>query len=139
MGRSLSFIFILIYILLALSSSGYRSSDESSKDTDNDKEEYSNYSTKAQTKADEFVASEDENDVGGTDSDEDDGSLDFDNLDDGMYSATVSYYNPETGYSNSYDLDVEVESNEVVEIEFPICIAINLASFYIRNTLPAPL
>lgn len=28
-------------------------------------------------------------------------------------------YNPETRFSNSYDLDVEVENNEVVQIEFP--------------------
>ena len=37
----------------------------------------------------------------GSDSDIDDGSLDFNNFDDGTYSATVSYYNQETGFSNS--------------------------------------
>jgi hypothetical protein len=29
-------------------------------------------------------------------------------VEDGTYSATVDYYNPETGYSQTYSLDVEV-------------------------------
>lgn len=40
-------------------------------------------------------------------------------FDDGTYSATVDYYNPETGYSQTYTLDVEVEDCEVVRIDFP--------------------
>lgn len=40
-------------------------------------------------------------------------------FDDGTYSATVDYYNPETGYSQTYSLDVEVEGCEVVQIDFP--------------------
>jgi hypothetical protein len=40
-------------------------------------------------------------------------------LDDGWYSASVDYNNEKTGYSNSYDLEVEVEGDEVVEIKFP--------------------
>jgi hypothetical protein len=40
-------------------------------------------------------------------------------VEDGTYSATVDYYNPETGYSQTYSLDVEVESCEVVQIDFP--------------------
>ena len=39
-------------------------------------------------------------------------------IEDGTYSADVEYYNPETGYSNSYTLDVEVQDNNVVEIDF---------------------
>lgn len=66
----------------------------------------------------EISAPDQEDYENGSDSDIDDGSLDFNNLDDGTYSATVSYYNPETGFSNSYDLDVEVENNEIVQIEF---------------------
>lgn len=34
-------------------------------------------------------------------------------------SATVDYYNPETGYSATYDLDVEVEDGELSTIYFP--------------------
>jgi hypothetical protein len=40
-------------------------------------------------------------------------------LEDGTYSATVDYYNPETGYSQTYTLDVEVENCEVIQIDFP--------------------
>lgn len=40
-------------------------------------------------------------------------------FDDGTYSATIDYYNPETGYSQTYTLDVEVEGCEVVQIDFP--------------------
>ncbi len=38
---------------------------------------------------------------------------------DGTHSATVDYYNPETGYSQTYTLNVEVENCEVVQINFP--------------------
>lgn len=38
---------------------------------------------------------------------------------DGTYSATVDYYNPETGYSQTYTLDVEVMDCQVVQINFP--------------------
>jgi len=40
-------------------------------------------------------------------------------FEDGTYSATVDYYNPETGYSQTYTLYVEVENCEVVQIDFP--------------------
>lgn len=38
---------------------------------------------------------------------------------DDSYSATVDYYNPETGYSQTYNLDVEVQDCMVVQINFP--------------------
>ena len=40
-------------------------------------------------------------------------------FEDGTHSATVDYYNPETGYSQTYSLDVEIENCEVVQINFP--------------------
>lgn len=40
-------------------------------------------------------------------------------FEDGTHSATVDYYNPETGYSQTYTLDVDVENCEVVQINFP--------------------
>lgn len=40
-------------------------------------------------------------------------------FEDGTHSATVDYYNPETGYSQTYTLDVEVENCEVIQIDFP--------------------
>ncbi len=47
--------------------------------------------------------------------------LEYENetYEDGTYSATVDYYNPETGFTNTYTLDVEVENGEVVQINFP--------------------
>ena len=38
---------------------------------------------------------------------------------DGNYSATVDYNNPETGYSATYTLDVEVQDCQVIQINFP--------------------
>jgi hypothetical protein len=38
-------------------------------------------------------------------------------FEDGTYTATVEYYN--TDYSNTYDLEVEVEDNQVTVIYFP--------------------
>jgi hypothetical protein len=43
----------------------------------------------------------------------------IDGYEDGTYSATVYYNNPETSYSATYTLDVEVEDNEVTVIYFP--------------------
>lgn len=40
-------------------------------------------------------------------------------LTDGTYSATVDYNNPETGYSQTYTLEVDVEDCQVVQINFP--------------------
>ena len=39
-------------------------------------------------------------------------------FEDDVYSAIINYYNPETGFSNSYTLDVEVEDCQVVQIYF---------------------
>ncbi|MFY7938728.1 MAG: hypothetical protein ACOVOQ_15225 [Flavobacterium sp.] len=37
---------------------------------------------------------------------------------DNTYCADVEYYNPDTGFRNSYTLNVDVENNEVVKIHF---------------------
>ena len=37
---------------------------------------------------------------------------------DGTHSATVDYYNPETDYSATYTLDVEVQNCQVIQIDF---------------------
>ncbi len=39
--------------------------------------------------------------------------------DDGTYSASVDYYNPVTEYSATYNLDVEVQDCQIVQINFP--------------------
>lgn len=38
---------------------------------------------------------------------------------DGTYTAEVDYYNPETGTSSTYTLDVEVENGELTVIHWP--------------------
>jgi len=38
---------------------------------------------------------------------------------DGMHSAAVNYYNPETNYRATYKLKVEVKNGEVSKINFP--------------------
>lgn len=38
---------------------------------------------------------------------------------DGTYSAEVDYYNPDTGTSSTYTLDVEVENGELTVIHWP--------------------
>lgn len=55
-------------------------------------------------------------------SEEDDENVDNNSgckYEDGTYSATVAYHNPETGYSATYTLNVEVEDCQVVQINFP--------------------
>ncbi|GAA6530405.1 hypothetical protein LPYR103PRE_23780 [Segatella asaccharophila] len=118
MRSFLTFKIVLFSFLLVIASCGHSSSDESSDDNNNDKEEHLDCSTETKMGSSSDATLDGDEDGDGTNS-EDDGSLDFDNLDDGTYSATVSYYNQETGFSNSYDLDVEVENNEVVQIDFP--------------------
>lgn len=39
-------------------------------------------------------------------------------IDDGNHSASVDYYNPKTGHTATYDLDVDVVDCEVTEIKF---------------------
>lgn len=57
---------------------------------------------------------------GGSDSSSDESSLESDGTyQDGTYCSDVEYYNPSTGTRNTYQLNVEVESNEVVKILFP--------------------
>ncbi|MBP6731953.1 MAG: hypothetical protein KA149_07840 [Chitinophagales bacterium] len=40
-------------------------------------------------------------------------------IEDGNHNATVDYYNPNTGYSATYTLDVEVEDGKVRQINWP--------------------
>ncbi|MCQ4139281.1 hypothetical protein [Chryseobacterium sp. EO14] len=65
--------------------------------------------------------------VSDEENDEDLESIDSEGIDnfssckfeDGIYSATVDYNNPETGYSATYTLDVDVRDCQVVQINFP--------------------
>ena len=83
-----------------------------------------NSSSSSSNREDESSYNTDESDDindGNIDEENDYASIDDDDsaLEDGTYTATVDYYNPTTGYSNTYTLDVEVENNQVVQIDFP--------------------
>jgi hypothetical protein len=39
-------------------------------------------------------------------------------VEDGTQSATIDYFNPATGYSATYSLNVEVENCQVIQIDF---------------------
>ncbi|NWJ49568.1 MAG: hypothetical protein HXX14_01775 [Bacteroidetes bacterium] len=81
----------------------------SSNYSDNSKNN-SNYSEDSENNKDDENNSENE-----ISSDNDNGCK----YKDGTYSATVDYNNPETGYSQTYTLDVEVRDCQVVQINFP--------------------
>jgi hypothetical protein len=57
---------------------------------------------------------------GGSDSSSEESTVESDGTyQDGTYCSNVDYYNPSTGTRNAYQLNVEVENNEVVRIIFP--------------------
>lgn len=75
----------------------------------------SNYETNSEDEnSTEYVNEENTNDES-----EDENLSETKKYDDGSYNAIVDYYNPKTGYSATYDLDVDVEDGEVVRINFP--------------------
>lgn len=88
------------------------SSKTEKKDTENTtvNSNSSDYSDENENNNDDESNSESENI-----SDNDNGCK----YEDGTYSATVDYNNPETGYSQTYTLDVEVQDCQVVQINFP--------------------
>ncbi|WP_264551391.1 hypothetical protein [Flavobacterium sp. N2038] len=80
----------------------------------------SNYETNSEDEnSTEYVNDENTNYEVADDESEDENLSETKNYDDGSYNASVDYYNPKTGYSATYDLDVDVENGEVVRINFP--------------------
>jgi hypothetical protein len=63
-----------------------------------------------------YYSNEENNDESDEENDEYSNGCKFEN---GTYSATVDYFNPETGYSATYTLDVEVQDCQIVQINFP--------------------
>lgn len=91
------------------------------KDNVNDENSDSSYSNSVENENTDNEENSDSNSE--EDENEESNSLSNSNsecgLDDGSYSATVDYNNPETGYSATYTLDVDVEDCQVVQINFP--------------------
>lgn len=103
-GKTVVAIMVVV-LLAACGNSDHTSSNSDSQDSYQTNGNIENYDSNRDS---EYV----DNDY--NDGDETDASIKY-----GTYSATVDYYNPDTDYSNTYTLDVEVEDNKVVQIDFP--------------------
>ena len=109
------FILSLLLTICFVGCSIRRSSDEtkqpvSTEQTDLDTNEVSGESPSFST---------DSEYSDGTDDELTDESSEGSEVEDGTHSATVYYNNPQTGYSATYTLDVEVEDGQVIQIDFP--------------------
>ena len=109
------FVLSLLLTMCFVGCSIRRSSDEtkqpvSTEQTDLDTNEVSGESPSFST---------DSEYSNGTDDELTDESSEGSEIEDGTHSATVYYNNPQTGYSATYTLDVEVEDGQVIQIDFP--------------------
>lgn len=93
--RTISYLLVITILLISCDNSNNKSSNERSSDYYEESIDYDDYQ-------------EEENYY-----------EDNEGFENGTYSASVEYYNPETGYSTTYTLDVEVEENQVTLIYFP--------------------
>jgi len=109
MKKSLQILPAIIYFTLVASFiySCSPKQKEEPRATQNDKQE--GYSEKENSDDEEGTENQNEENSG-------DSGCKFD---DGTHSATVDYYNSETGHSATYTLDVEVQDCQVVQINFP--------------------
>ena len=103
-------ILYFAFFLILLTSWNTKSSENNSNESSNN-----SYSTEQESSEEEasYSTGESENDE---ELEENNSGCKFE---DGNYSATVDYNNPETGYSATYTLDVEVQDCQVVQINFP--------------------
>ncbi len=102
----------LIFTLLSCSSKPEKQSESNSStqnsSSSNDDNSYESSSSN--------YSNEENNEESNEENDEYSNGCKFE---DGTYSATVDYNNPETGYSATYTLDVEVQDCQIVQINFP--------------------
>jgi hypothetical protein len=120
----IKYIFIIVSFSMVFISCFSKSEDENKNQTfSNTKENYENTSSNYSDEEEISNSNDEENrNADAEETNEDDDELNSSsgcNFEDGTHSATVDYYNPETGYSQTYTLDVEVEDCEVVQINFP--------------------
>ena len=104
--RIIYLYFGLCFLLFSCSSKTEKKDKENTSVNSNS----SDYSDESESNNEDENNSENENS-----SDNDNGCK----YEDGTHSATVDYNNPETGYSQTYTLDVEVQDCQVVQINFP--------------------
>jgi hypothetical protein len=106
MNLKTSKIYFLLFIILITSCN----SKNDTNTVDNN-----SYSTE-QNNDDSVINETDKYNAEDSDSEDSDSGCKFE---DGTYSATVDYNNSETGYSATYNLDVEVQDCQIVQINFP--------------------
>ena len=103
--QNLLFLFILAFSLFSCSSKkSEKKSDTESVTTQERNHTYQHYNAESEEAEIENTESSNNSEC---------------KIEDGTYSATVDYNNPETGYSATYTLDVEVQDCQVVQINFP--------------------
>ena len=106
-------LFILLAVFLFSSCSGCSSSSSNSSDSN---KSGSDYQPSSLYNSSVYYDTDDEE----YDEEYDDEYEEGDSkIEDGTHTADVEYYNPNTGYSNSYTLEVEVVDGYVVTIYFP--------------------
>jgi hypothetical protein len=106
MNIKTSKIYFILFIILITSCN---SKSEVNTDDNN------SYSTE-QNSYDAVISEPEEYNIDDSDSEDSDSGCKYE---DGIYSATVDYNNSETGYSATYNLDVEVRDCQIVQINFP--------------------
>lgn len=108
----------LLFILIIIFASCKNSSNYETNSEDENSTEYVNdENTDTEFSAEESESDEENEDYGNEG--EDENLSETKDYEDGTYDASVDYYNPKTGYSATYDLEVDVEDGEVVRINFP--------------------
>ena len=108
----------LLFILIIIFASCKNSSNYETNSEDENSTEYVNdENTDTEFSAEESESDEENEDYGNES--EDENLSETKDYEDGTYDASVDYYNPKTGYSATYDLEVDVEDGEVVRINFP--------------------
>lgn len=103
----------LLFVLVPLLFSCSKSSSQKDSGETEDQSEIASCSYSSEEDEDSEDYSEDGYEYSDNDSE------DSEDIEDGTHTATVDYYNPKTGYSKTYTLDVDVEDGQVSEIDFP--------------------
>lgn len=106
--------FIFTVFLLLLFSCKKESTNSSIIDTGNRSSSYSDLENSNAEDEEETVLNNDTYEEENSSSDEEEES----GYKDGKYSANIDYYNPETGTSSTYTLNVKVRNERLVEIEW---------------------
>jgi hypothetical protein len=111
-------VIIAITVLFFLYSCSSKSGNENSESSTSNNEDYSNENNSSEYENE----MEESNSLESNYNIQSDETIDYPSecgFNDDTYSASVDYYNPNTGHSASYTLDVEVQDCQVVQISFP--------------------